>query len=412
MAKGSKRTLGLTSLLFLALSSTIYNISPVMANDTSEFDNPTGAKVIDGVRCLSPSLPHQKYDTTKWPTVSSYTQPEITPGFYTPPGTLDADVAALLNQLTIEEKVGQMMQIEIGQFIGCDGNLNKTAVKTWLDDWKLGSILETPGNHGGKYAWYTPPRLADMIDQIQEIATQHGSKIPLLYGVDQVHGGNYVKGNTVFPQSIGMAATFNPDLVREGGKITAKDSRASGIPWVFAPILDLGVNKNWPRIYEGYGEDPLLGSRMAKASINGLQGNYRKDRNRVAASIKHFIAYGVPLNGLDLGSRMVPDNTLMEYYVPAFDAAIKAGAATIMHSYSVLNQEAVVTSEYYLKELLREKLKFKGMMVTDWGEINKVVTEHFTAGSIKQAVHQTMEYTTIDLSMIADDHEFGKELLA
>ncbi|KAJ1910809.1 hypothetical protein H4219_006120, partial [Mycoemilia scoparia] len=406
MTKGTKRALTLTSILLLALTSSLGPAS-VSANDVGYGEQKPHPDEIDGVKCLPYPVIVQETDNTKWETSDTYTLPEV-PGTAAPLDKIDPDVSEMLCKLTIEEKVGQMMQIMMSEFMGCDGNLNKTALIDWMDNWKIGSILDVPSSEGGKYAWYTPPKLADVLDEIQEVATKHGSKIPILYGTDLVHGGNYIKGATIFPQSIGMAATFNLDLVNKGAKITAKDARVAGVPWVFAPILDLGVHKNWPRIYEGYGEDPLLVSKLANATVSGLQGNYRKDRNKVATSIKHFIAYGVPTSGLDRESRMVPDNTLMEYYVPPFEAAIKSGAATVMHSYSILNQESVVTSEYYLKELLREKLKFKGMMVTDMSEINNIINEHYTAGDLNQAIHQTMNYTSVDLSMIATDHEFGR----
>ncbi|KAJ1675072.1 hypothetical protein EV182_001993 [Spiromyces aspiralis] len=361
----------------------------------------------------NPSSISQTFDNRTWTVRDQYPVPLPASGTAAPSAEIDPDIQALLDSMSLKEKAAQMMQLEIGVFIDCNGELDEDKFTSWVKEWGgIGSLLETPGNHGGKYNWYTPHTLADIVDRIQNISLEHGThSVPVLYGIDDVHGANYIKGPVLFPQGIGMAATFNPDLAREAGRITAKDTRSAGISWTFAPILDLGVNKYWPRIYEGLGEDPLLSSRMGVATIHGLQGNYKLDRTRIAATAKHFIAYGTA--SLDLGSRIVPDHMLMEYYVPAFrDAIVDGGVATVMSSYSILNGETVTTSHYYLSDLLREQLGFNGVLVTDWGEVQKTVYEHFTAENFRQAALQTMQHTSVDLSMIAEDDSFGRDLIA
>ncbi|KAJ2006972.1 hypothetical protein H4R26_001075 [Coemansia thaxteri] len=300
-----------------------------------------------------------------------------------------------------------MTQIEVGQLIDCNGELNRTAVEYWIDKWKVGSFLETPANHNGKYNWYSPRRFGAFTDAVQKIALERGSKIPVIWGLDSVRGANYVKGGTIFPAGIATAATFNPRFAYDAGRIAAKDTRAAGVHWAFAPVLDLAVNKLWSRTYENFGEDPHLSSQMGAASVNGYQGDYKRDRSRVAACMKHFIGYGYPFDGSDRANRHIAAHELLEYYVPPFKAAIDAGVASAMESYGVVNGEAVTISSYYLQKLLRKQLNFRGMLVTDWGEINSQATMYFTAKDLTQATQLAMDRTSIDMSMVADDESFG-----
>ncbi|KAJ2029829.1 hypothetical protein GGI09_002483 [Coemansia sp. S100] len=332
---------------------------------------------------------------------------EAMPQYAVGPGSIDSDVMHMVRRLSLKEKVGQMTQIEVGQLIDCNGELNRTAVKYWIDEWKVGSFLETPANHGGKYNWYSPKSFGAFTDAVQKIALERGSKIPVIWGLDSVRGANYVKGATIFPAGIATAATFNPQFAYDAGRIAAKDTRAAGVHWAFAPILDLAVNKLWSRTYENFGEDPYLASKMGAASVNGYQGDYKHDRSRVAACMKHFIGYGYPFDGSDRANRHIAAHELLEYYVPPFKAAIDAGVATAMESYGVVNGEAVTISNYYLRKLLREQLGFKGMLVTDWGEINSQATMYHTAEDLTQATQLALERTSIDMSMVADDSSFA-----
>ncbi|KAJ2852891.1 hypothetical protein J3B02_003378 [Coemansia erecta] len=247
-----------------------------------------------------------------------------------------------------------------------------------------------------------------MTDAVQRIALAKGSKIPVIWGLDSVRGANYVKGAAIFPAGYATAATFDPSFAYSAGRIAAKDTRAAGAHWAFAPIMDLAVNKLWSRTYENFGEDPYLSSEMARQSIAGYQGDYKNDRSRVAACLKHFIGYGYPFDGQDRSNRHIATHELLEYYVPPFKAAIDAGSATAMESYGAINSEAVVLSSYYLNKLLRKQLGFKGMLVTDWGEINSQATTYFTAKDLKQATEVALQHTSIDMSMVADDQSFNE----
>ncbi|KAJ2252235.1 hypothetical protein GGI13_003401, partial [Coemansia sp. RSA 455] len=345
-------------------------------------------------------------DPTTWDPVPTYPYSSMPKNIPTP-GKIDPDVLRIVGQLTLKEKIGQMTQIEVGQLIDCNGELNHTAVEYWIDEWKVGSFLETPANHGGKYNWYSPKTFGTFTDAVQKIALERGSKIPVIWGLDSVRGANYVKGATIFPAGIATAATFNPQFAYDAGRIAAKDTRAAGVHWAFAPILDLAVNKLWSRTYENFGEDPYLASKMGAASVNGYQGDYKHDRSRVAACMKHFIGYGYPFDGSDRANRHIAAHELLEYYVPPFKAAIDAGVATAMESYGVVNGEPVVMSFQYLQGLLREQLGFKGMLVTDWGEINSQATMYKTASNIEQATWATLNRTSVDMSMVAEDTSFA-----
>ncbi|KAJ2382288.1 hypothetical protein GGI23_007398, partial [Coemansia sp. RSA 2559] len=212
----------------------------------------------------------------------------------------------------------------------------------------------------------------------------------------------------MFPTGIGMAATFNPKAVYNASRIAAKDTRAAGAHWAFAPVSDLCVNKLWPRTYECFSEDPYLSSQMTSAAVLGYQGNYKHDRTRVAAGVKHFISYGYPFNGEDGGNRHVAQHDLFEYYVPSFQAAITAGVATVMEGRGIVNGCPVAMSSDCQQTLLREMLGFRGMLVADWGEINNQVSVYRTAKDISRATWAALDKTSVDMSMVPCDASFGK----
>ncbi|KAF9288319.1 hypothetical protein BGZ68_000448 [Mortierella alpina] len=324
-----------------------------------------------------------------------------------PSSTIDDDIRQLVESLTLEELVGQLTQIQIGMLLDAEGRLDPAKVQHWIVDMKVGSFLDTPTNHGGEYLAYSAKQFASIVDELQKVAGSTRKKIPIIYGLDSVHGANYVDGATMFPQQIGLAATFNRTLAYEAGRIAAKDTRAAGIPWVFAPILDVAIHKLWPRVYESFGEDPFLVSQMGSAIIKGLQGNYKNDRSRVAACMKHFIGYSASRNGQDKSSAWIPDNYLMDYFVPSFQAAVDAGVATAMNTYIDVNGQPVVSSRFYLKELLRHRLGFEGMLVTDWAELDRLYTEHRSATSLKDASYQCLNRTTVDMVMVPESESFS-----
>ncbi|PVV04026.1 hypothetical protein BB560_001481 [Smittium megazygosporum] len=371
-----------------------------------------GPRTQNGVVCLPNSFSLQDLDPMRPKSVPTYSLPEFDEsGYIGPTEKIDDDMIELMNTLTLEEKVGQMFQVHAGMLLGCDGLLNITAAEEWFDKWKIGSFLETFANQGGRWDISSPQRWANLTNTIQQLALTRGSKIPIIWGLDSIRGANYIKGATMFGTPHSVAASFNREHAYVCGKVTAKDTRAAGVQWAFAPVADLNVNKLWSRNFENFGEDPYLASEMVKNSVKGFQGNYKKDRTRVAASIKHFFAYGAPVNGKDQEPRSIPMNELLEFYAPAFEAAFGAGAATVMEAYGTLNGQEVVSSRNILRDLLRDRMGFHGMMVTDWGEINAQYYKHRTAFSVSDAVFQSMNNTSIDMSMVASDTSFAESLI-
>src|SRR5215213_1474442 len=227
----------------------------------------------------------------------------------------------LLKRMTLEEKVGQMTQLAISmvasgqdqQIQGDPAKLDKAIVK-----YGVGSILNV-ADHA-----LTVDRWHEIIGQIQEAATKKTRLgIPVIYGIDSIHGANYVQGATLFPQEIGMAATWNPELMKRASEIAAMETRAAGIPWSFSPVLDLGRNPLWPRFWETFGEDPYLAKVMGVAFVRGLEGSDVASEQQVASSLKHYMGYSFPLTGRDRTPAWIPENYLRESFLPTFDAAVK-----------------------------------------------------------------------------------------
>ncbi|KAJ1931258.1 hypothetical protein EC988_009846, partial [Linderina pennispora] len=229
--------------------------------------------------------------------------------------------------------------------------------------------------------------------------------------MDSVRGANYVKGAAMFPAGIGLAATFQPMYAYEAGRVAAKDTRASGYQWAFAPSADLNVEKRWSQNYRSFGEDPALLSEMVRYSVRGYQGDYKSDRTRVATCVKHFIGASYPFNGKERSTQFIPDNILFEYYLPGFEAALSSGATTLMESLSNLNGEALVESSFYLKKLLRDKLQFRGVMLTDYEEVRSQALDFHTAANFTDAVYLTLNNTSVDMSAATSDAEFTLDTL-
>ncbi|KAJ1565041.1 hypothetical protein HK096_004893, partial [Nowakowskiella sp. JEL0078] len=339
--------------------------------------------------------------------VDSYEIPEFAE-FAKPNAEVDADILELVNSMSLKEKIGQMSQIEVGQFLNQEtGEFDEARTEYWIKEYAVGSILDAPNNHGGKYMCYPPRVFADFADAVQKVAVEKGSrKVPLIYGLDSLHGANYVNGSIIFPQPVATAATFDPKFAYDAGRVAAKDTRAAGCQWIFAPCMDLNTSKMFPRAYENFGEDPYLSATMSAASVNGLQGDYKNDRTRVAACMKHFIGYSHPQNGWDKGTCWIPDHHLLEYFVPPFQACVDAGCASAMESYNDINGEPVVTSEFYLKTVLRDIMGFKGVLLTDWAEIDHTIEFHHTSTDKLDATTQAMQNTSIDMSMIPIHGDF------
>jgi beta-glucosidase len=314
----------------------------------------------------------------------------------------------LLAKMTLEEKVGQMTQLEISmvstgrdQQIRIDpAKLEKAIVK-----YGVGSILNVADQALTLDHWH------ETIRQIQDAAKRTRLKIPVLYGIDTIHGANYVQGSTLFPQPLAMAATWNPELMMKGSEVAAIETRAAGIPWTFSPVLDIGRQPLWPRLWETYGEDPYLATVMGVASVRGYEGENISSPEHVAACLKHYMGYGLPLSGRDRTPAWVPEIYLREYVLPPFKASVDAGARTVMVNSGEINGVPVHVSHFILTDILRTELGFKGVAVSDWEDIKKLVNIHRVAANEKEATRMSV-MAGIDMSMVPSDYSFADHLVA
>jgi len=318
-------------------------------------------------------------------------------------------IEALLKRMTLEEKVGQMTQLAIGM-IASDQNQNIKLDPEKLDKaivrYGVGSILNVADQA------LTADKWQEIIGQIQEAATKKTRLgIPIIYGIDSIHGANYIQGTTLFPQEIGMAATWNPELMKRGSEITAMETRAAGIPWSFSPVLDIGRQPLWPRFYETFGEDPYLTKVMGVAFVRGFEGTDVSAQDRVASSLKHYMGYSLPLTGRDRTPAWIPENQLREYVLPPFAAAVKAGARTVMVNSAEINGIPGHINHHILTEILRGELGFKGFVVSDWEDIKKLVTIWHVAATEKEATRMAV-MAGIDMSMVPLDYSFADDLIA
>src|SRR2546429_6508880 len=316
-------------------------------------------------------------------------------------------IDALLKRMTLEEKVGQMTQLTINMIVnGQDQNIQIDPAK--LDKamvrYGVGSILNVYDQA------LTPDKWYDVIGQIQTAAKKTRLGIPVIYGIDSIHGANYVQGATLFPQEIGMAATWNPELMKRATEIAAMETRAAGIPWSFSPVLDIGRQPLWPRFYETFGEDPYLAKVMGVAFVRGLEGSDVGAQDHVAASLKHYMGYSFPLSGRDRTPAWIPENYLREYFLPTFAAAVHAGARTVMVNSAEINGTPGHINHHLLTEVLRNELGFQGFVVSDWEDIKKLVSVWKVAADEKEATRMAV-MAGIDMSMVPQDYSFSDILL-
>ena len=317
------------------------------------------------------------------------------------------EVAGLLAKMTTEEKIGQMTQLEIGMVTKGDGDniqidpekLEKAVVK-----YGAGSILNVKDQALTVDKWH------EIIGAIQTASQKTRLKIPVIYGIDSIHGAGYVQGSTLFPQEIGMAATWNPVLMQQGSEITAAETRAAGIPWTFSPVLDLGRQPLWPRFWETFGEDPYLATVMGVAFVRGVEGDDVSSSRSVASSLKHYVGYSFTLTGRDRTPAWIPENYMREYFLPPFAAAVKAGARTIMVNSAEVNGVPGHINHHLLTDVLRKELGFDGFVVSDWQDIKKLVTEWRVAGDEKEATRLSI-LAGVDMSMVPNDYSFSDLLL-
>jgi beta-glucosidase len=314
-------------------------------------------------------------------------------------------VDALLKKMTLEEKVGQMTQVTLG--VVCtqeDGVLDTAKLRDAVVNHKVGSILNVTDHALTVDQWHT------VITQIQDETKNTRLKIPIIYGLDGIHGQTYTLNSTLFPQSIALAASRDTALAARAAKITAMELRASGVRWNFAPVLDCGRQELWSRFPETYGEDVFIGKTMGAAVIKAYEGDGLKKPTAVASCMKHYLAYSDSRTGKDRTPIYLPDIEMREYYLPQFKAAIKAGSSTIMINSSEINGTPVHASHYLLTDVLRKELGFQGLVVTDWEDIKRLYDRHFVASSPEKAVAMAIN-AGIDMSMVPTDFSFYDLLL-
>lgn len=312
---------------------------------------------------------------------------------------LEAKVEKTLAKMSLDEKIGQMLELNLDVMGTMDWNkgvwtLNETMLDTLISKYKVGSILNAPGTRAA-----TVEQWQGWIKLIQKKSMKYMG-IPDIYGLDHNHGVTYTQGGTLFPQPINLGASFNTELARQMAEVTAYESRAANCPWVYNPVLDLGRDPRWSRIWESFGEDAIVNSRMAEAEVNGYQGDNPNniDKYHVATSVKHYMAYGAPWTGKDRTPAYLSPAMLREKYFEPFKAAIQAGALTIMANSASINGVPVHASYEYLTKWLKEDLNWDGMIVTDWADINNLYQRERVAKDKKDAIRIAIN-AGIDMSM-------------
>ncbi len=326
---------------------------------------------------------------------------------YSQSQSTEAKIESVFSKMSIEEKVGQMTQINLnvilkGGYDNQEGVISADLLDIAITKYKVGSILNSI-NHA-----YSVEKWRDIVTTIQDKATKDykGTKIPVIYGLDAIHGVTFTLESTLFPHNIGIAASRNPTIAKEGAKITAKELRASGVRWNFDPVFDLGKMPLWSRFPETYGEDPYIVEKMGVASVVGYEEDGLKSITSVASCMKHFIGYSASRTGRDRTPSYIPEIELREYYLPQFKAAIDAGASTIMINSGELNGIPVHGDKYLLTTVLRDELGFKGVVVTDWEDINRLHERHNVSPNLKEAI-RTGVLAGIDMSMTPHDFKFA-----
>ena len=299
---------------------------------------------------------------------------------------MEAKIEKILSRMSLEEKVGQMTQLTSGPVLIPGTNQVSSQGEELMRKYKIGSVLNTMNDVADSASSYRV-----FIKQLQDISLDE-TGIPCLYGLDQNHGASYTTGGVLFPQEVSLAASFNDALAYQMGEVCAYETRACNVPWVFNPTLDLSRNQLWPRMWESFGEDPLVQTRMGVALTRGYQGDDPNhiDGYHVAVSIKHFMAYGAPVSGQDRTPSMLSDRELKEKYFPPFKACIEAGALTLMVNSSNNDGIPFHTNKKLLTGWVKEGLNWDGMIVTDWADCRNVYERDHTASTYKDAVCQTI----------------------
>ena len=320
---------------------------------------------------------------------------------------IEANIQSWLKKMTLEEKIGQMCEITIDVVTDFEASrqegfvLDKAKLDTVIGKYKVGSLLNVPLSVAQKKETW-----AKAIRQIQKVSMKEIG-IPCIYGVDQIHGTTYTLDGTLFPQGINMAATFNRTLVRREAEITAYESKACCIPWTYAPVVDLGRDPRWSRMWENYGEDCYVNAEMGKAAVTGFQGG---DPNHigpyhVAACLKHYMGYGVPVSGKDRTPSSISRSDMREKHFAPYLEAVRAGALSVMVNSGMDNGMPFHANREFLTQWLKTDLNWDGLIVTDWADINNLCTRDHIAATKKEAIKIAIN-AGIDMSMVPYEVSF------
>jgi len=320
----------------------------------------------------------------------------------------EARIAALLAGMSVEQKVGQMTQVNLGVVIesGVEDRvvLDPEKLAAAVNRYQVGSILNSTSRALAVEEWH------EVIRTIQDAALRNDPPVPVLYGIDAIHGVTYTRGSTLFPHNIGMAATRNPGLVKRIAKVTAMETRASGIRWNFDPVLDVGRNPLWSRFEETYGEDAHVAGVMGVAAIRGYEEDGLASPTAVASCMKHYVGYADPANGKDRTPAWIAPKELWEVHLPPFEAAVRAGSSTIMINSASVNGMPLHADRYLLTDVLRGRFGFDGLVVSDWEDVIRLHTRHRVAETPREAVRLAVE-AGLDMSMVPRDFSFADHLV-
>ena len=319
---------------------------------------------------------------------------------------IEANIQQWLKKMTLEEKIGQMCEITIDVVTDFEKSrdgftLSEAMLDTVIGKYKVGSLLNVPLSVAQKKEVW-----AKAIRQIQEKSIKEIG-IPCIYGVDEIHGTTYTLDGTLFPQGVNMGATFNRALVRRGAEISAYETKASCVPWTYAPVVDLGRDPRWPRMWENYGEDAYLNTVMGVEAVLGFQGSDPNHigRYNVAACVKHYMGYGVPVSGKDRTPSAIPRSELREKHFAPYLAAIRAGALSVMVNSAVDNGMPFHANKELLTDWLKRDLNWDGLIVTDWADINNLCTRDHIVATKKEAIKIAIN-AGIDMSMVPYETSF------
>jgi beta-glucosidase len=313
----------------------------------------------------------------------------------------EAKITDLLSEMTVAEKIGQTCQITLDVFLKRDANgaviepiaIDAEKWKEAIETYKVGSVLNVGSHTLTLDQW-------DMImEAVHEPFKSGATTIPIIYGIDAIHGVNYTVGGTLFPQEIGLAATWNPKLASEFGHVTAYETKASGIPWNFSPVLDVARQPLWSRFFETLGEDPYLAAEMGKAIICGYQGDNKMDYYHTAACLKHFVGYSISNSGRDRTPAWIPEKYMQELFLAPFKAGIEKGAMTVMVNSGDVNGVPGHFNYHLLTEVLKKEWGFNGFAVSDWEDFIMLETVHRVAESPLDAVVKGFN-AGVDMSMV------------